>query len=447
MESKNSKGLLIIVFLLVISLCTVVVVYNLKEKTTKKDEPKKSSKKKEEPTEINLGNKGSYDFDIKLLKETSKYNENSNYLISPYSIEVALNMLKVGADGNTLKEIESFLPKRDISDESIETRLGIANGLFISNRYKGRVTDKFLNTLTNDYKSEVLYDDFTSPELINNWVNEKTKGMIPKILDQMDPNFVLGIANAIALDLNWKYQFDCIDTKEGEFTKANNEKIKVEMMHNEYKGTLEYFESDNSVGVIIPYRNYDIKTGEELYEEDTNTRNIEFIGILPDNIDDYINKLDSNVINNIDKNKKEASHNSSVELGLPRFSYDYDLKEFASLLNTLGMKEAFDPANANFYNMVEKEKQFGNIYVGQAIHKTHIDLNEKGTKAAAVTYFGMFDNAMELEQTEPKEIIFNKPFIYMIRDKDTKEVLFFGTVYEPNIWKGSTCSNEEESTN
>ena len=110
------------------------------------------------------------------------------------------------------------------------------------------------------------------------------------------------------------------------------------------------------------------------------------------------------------------------------------------------MKEAFDPANANFYNMVEKEKQFGNIYVGQAIHKTHIDLNEKGTKAAAVTYFGMFDNAVAIEETKPKEIIFNKPFIYMIRDKDTKEVLFFGTVYEPNIWKGSTCSNEEEST-
>ena len=83
-----------------------------------------------------------------------------------------------------------------------------------------------------------------------------------------------------------------------------------------------------------------------------------------------------------------------------------------------------------------------NVYVGEAVHKTRIELNEKGTKAAAVTYFGMFKNAMEIENDyEEVDIKFNKPFIYLIREKNTSELLFFGTVFEPNKWEGMTCSN------
>jgi serpin B len=80
-----------------------------------------------------------------------------------------------------------------------------------------------------------------------------------------------------------------------------------------------------------------------------------------------------------------------------------------------------------------------NIYVSDAIHKTYIDLNEEGTRAAAVTYFGIKTSGAFIDDYELVEIEFNKPFIYMIRDKSSKEVLFFGTVYEPNVWNGSTC--------
>ena len=84
-----------------------------------------------------------------------------------------------------------------------------------------------------------------------------------------------------------------------------------------------------------------------------------------------------------------------------------------------------------------------NVYVSKAVHKTYIDLNEKGTKAAAVTYFGM-DKASSVAPTKKKvKIEFNKPFVYMIRDSKTKEILFFGVVRKPNEWKGSTCSNKD----
>ena len=85
-----------------------------------------------------------------------------------------------------------------------------------------------------------------------------------------------------------------------------------------------------------------------------------------------------------------------------------------------------------------------NIYVATAIHKTYIDLNEVGTKAAAVTYFGIEKSNAALPEDEKKtiNITFDKTFIYMIRDVKTKEMLFFGVVDAPNTWKGTTCSKK-----
>ena len=112
-------------------------------------------------------------------------------------------------------------------------------------------------------------------------------------------------------------------------------------------------------------------------------------------------------------------------------------------MKKLGIIQAFDPNNANFSNIMDKNSVIDNLYVGEAIHKTHIDLNEKGTKAAAITYFGMFKNTSIIIEKENIEIEFNRPFIYIIKDSKTNEMLFFGVVYEPNKWNGSTCSNEE----
>jgi serpin B len=90
-----------------------------------------------------------------------------------------------------------------------------------------------------------------------------------------------------------------------------------------------------------------------------------------------------------------------------------------------------------------KELNIDSLYVAEAVHKTHIDLNEKGTKAAAVTYFGVYKNTSVAEPRQPKiiNVELNKSFIYMIRDKESKEILFIGVVDKPNEWKASTCDN------
>ena len=84
-----------------------------------------------------------------------------------------------------------------------------------------------------------------------------------------------------------------------------------------------------------------------------------------------------------------------------------------------------------------------NSYFDEAIHKTHISLNEKGTKAAAVTYFGLKAATAMKDENKYIDIVFNRPFMYIIKDKDSNELLFMGTVYTPNKWHGNTCESEE----
>ena len=192
------------------------------------------------------------DFNIDLIKTVNNNNQR-NYLISPYSIEIALNMLKIGANGNTLQEIEKVIGNRNIIDISIKDKISIANAAFIKTEYQNMVLDKYYNRLKEDYHSEILYDEFKSPKVINDWVNNKTNGMIDKLLDDIDDYFVMGLANALAIDVEWNSPFECQKTTSEKFTKKDNTTIQVEMMHKELNNT-SYLKNDDATGIIIPYK-------------------------------------------------------------------------------------------------------------------------------------------------------------------------------------------------
>ena len=211
------------------------------------------------------------------------------------------------------------------------------------------------------------------------------------------------------------------------------------MMHQTFRyGGVKYLSSDDAKGVIIPYKKYNDKGEEEVKKGS----NLEFLAILPNgNLHNYINDLTEEKLKELDDSAKEADEDFEVRVALPRFKYDYELDDFKQVLISLGIKDAFDELKADFTKIVPRNNRsdIENLYVGEAIHKTHIDLNEKGTKAAAVTYFGVFKTTgIEMEH-DYVEVTFDKPFMYIIRDSETKEMLFFGTVYEPNKWTGSTC--------
>ena len=264
--------------------------------------------------------------------------------------------------------------------------------------------------------------------------------MIKEILDNIDKDFVLGLANALAIDVEWDNQFECNETISGKFNKIDGSSMYTEMMHSTFKyGGYKYLNSDDAIGVVIPYKKYDNKTGKEVFEDG---RELEFIAILPnDNLHNYINNLTEDKLNNLYDNGRKVSEEFEIKLGLPRFKYDYEIDNFIDVLKELGIKEVFDPDNANLTGIMNRSIEVPNLYVGEAIHKAHIDLNEKGTKAAAITYFGVYKTSGMPREVENVKITFDRPFMYIIRDIKTKEMLFFGTVYEPNKWNGSTCDN------
>lgn len=413
-KKERIKRSIIIVVIMVVAFLSIM---NSRQKRVVKN------KEKEQEVEL----VGNYNTDI--IKIVNAINKDSNYLISPYNIEIALNMLREGADGKTKEELDKVLGNRKINDVSIKDKLNIANAIFIKDSYKNNVKKDYVSILDKNYQAEILYDKFDTPDVINNWVKKKTNQMIPKVIDRIDKDFVMGLASALALDVKWKTPFECNNTREEEFINGNS-KTKVEMMHQTYKYDAKYLKNDDIEGIILPY-------------ETNDKSELEFIAILPkDGVNNYVNNLTEEKLNNITKDAKEATSKLHINLSLPRFTYSYEVEDFIDVLKKLGIKEAFDKDLANFKKMIELDE---NVYVGEAIHKTKIELNEKGTKAAAVTYFGMFKATGMIEKDfEEVNIIFNKPFIYMIREKMTNEILFFGEVMEPNIWKGTTCSNVEE---
>lgn len=351
-----------------------------------------------------------------------------NYLISPYNIKIALNMLKDGADGNTKDEIEKVIGKEKINNINIKNKLSVANAVFIKNDFKSSVKEEFANTMKDKYHSEIIYDEFKTPKVVNDWVKEKTNGMIDKVLDKMKENSVMGIASALALDIKWISPFNCPDTKEEDFTKIDNNKMKTEMMHQTYEDNAKYIKDDDVEGIIIPYNT------------DDNNVELEFVGLLPKNkVTDYVRNIDINKVNGLIATARETSNKLHVNLSLPRFSYSYEVDDFIASLKKMGIKDVFSPELANLNRMSSAK---GMLYVGDAIHKTKIDLNENGTVATATTYFDVMYKSAPLfeEKIEIIDLKFNKPFVYMIREKNTGEILFFGTVYEPNKWAKETCS-------
>ena len=417
-RNKRVKEIILIVIAIGVTIAGLLFVRS----KMKKEEPKKNNETENKdypPVELS----GNYNIDI--IREFHTNAGNKNYLLSPYNIEIALNMLRDGSDGETKAQMDKVLGNRTINNIEVANKIGIANGVFIKNEYKNRVKDSYYNILKTKYNSDIIYDEYKTPDKINNWVKDKTWNMIDKVIDEVSPDFIMGLASALAIDVKWVTEFDCSITRSEEFTKIDNSKMNTEMMHDTYKSpNYQYIKTKDVEGIILPYRK----------EVDSSVQ-LEFVGLLPTNgIDNYISGLTNEKLEEVFSNTKAGGSNFHIHLSLPRFTYDYEEKELGKVLSNMGIKDAFVPGVANFKNMIDE-----NVYVSQAIHKTHIELNEAGTKAAAVTFFGVDGTAIMPEDYEEVSVKFNKPFIYMIREKNTGEILFFGTVYEPNEWKGSTC--------
>ena len=350
--------------------------------------------------------------------------DDANVLLSPTSIDFALAMTENGAAENTLAQMEKYVNGGISLDcfnpvmKSFMERMGnssyvtwnVANSLWLKNDGDIRMQDEFLNNAVGYYDAEVYLAPFTDQTLrdINSWSSQKTNDMIPEILDYIDPQACLYLINAISFDGEWDvaYEEDKI-IEGGQFKGSDGTTSEVTFLSSEEN---RYFRLGDGEGFIKPYKGGDYS----------------FVGILPPegvSCEDFIWDIENH---NIDI--AEAIRNAydmKVYVKIPEFEQDYDI-ELSRTYIRMGMTDPFDRINANFNNMLSNAKgEAKDVYIGRVIHKTHIEVDRKGTRAAAETAVEMrVKGTAMVEETE--QITLDRPFVYAIVDSETCLPLFIG---------------------
>lgn len=362
--------------------------------------------------------KNSADFAIKLFKKSAA--EDKSSLISPLSVMLALAMTANGADTQTKAEMEALLGgdiKLDELNEYLYTyvknlpsdkksKLEIANSIWFRNDENRLMVEKdFLQKNADYYGANAYKSPFDAQTLkdINNWVEDKTDGMIDKIIDEINPDAVMYLINAIVFDAEWQNVYNKKDIYTGTFTAYDDTKRSVEMMLSEES---KYINDGKATGFIKDYKD----------------KKYSFVALLPNeniSIKDYIASLTAEKLLNAIKNSEDVY----VTAQLPKFSYDYTVK-MNDALKMLGMPTAFKADMADFTKLGKSSR--GNIFIGEVLHKTFISVDELGTKAGAVTKVEMRDESARLGYT----VKLDRPFVYMIIDNTTKLPIFIGNVMD-----------------
>ena len=356
---------------------------------------------------------------VDLFKAMSKESKNKDLLISPLSIELALAMTANGAKGQTKEEMEKLLCG-DMTVEELNLYLNnyvsllptdnkykmhIANSIwFRDEEDRLTVNEAFLEKNKDYYGAQIFKKNFNDSQTvtdINDWVNNNTDGMIDKIVEGISSDTVMYLINALCFDAEWEKQYLLSDIVKRDFTNISAETKKVDMMHSEES---YYIETENAKGFMKHYKD----------------KKYSFVALLPNENDiyGYIDSLTPEYI-------ESALDNVQIKGGyavMPKFSYEYELS-MNGVLKSLGMPTAFDGEKADFTDMATSTR--GNIFIGDVLHKTFIQVDELGTKAGAVTKVEMTDECAPMYEWV---ITLDRPFVYMIIDNANNMPIFMGTL-------------------
>jgi len=355
-------------------------------------------------------------------KVNASISEPKNTMISPMSISLALAMVYNGTDDNTKKQMEDMLHKSGLTPDDInqsykelvaalashdpKVELAISNAIFYRNTFP--VKDAFKMTNQNYYNAEVSGLDFAKTtetlNMVNGWVKNNTKGKIDKIIEKVNPEDIMYLLNAIYFNGEWQYRFDPKETTNMPFTKEDNLMVQVSTMsiENQFK----YFSHQNFQMLEMPY-------GSGKYSM------LIFLPASGKNTTDMISTLTSENIN--DWLLKMTEQKKKVFL--PKFEFKFD-DSLVDELQVLGMTDAFNDAKANLSGISDAAK----LIISEVMHKSYIKVDERGTEAAAVT--GITVGVTSIGPDNSFRV--DHPFVFAIREKDTKAILFIGKVMNPN---------------
>ena len=338
-----------------------------------------------------------------------------NIMFSPTSLNFALGMIAEGAKGETKEILDDYLGTNDFAayakeyldkikaynteDESYgyQSKVKIADAIWLDNGLT--LQEKFKNTVSDSFGAEVEAVDFSAAEktcdVINSWCDKNTEGLIPKIItpDLINDNTGLCLTNSLYFESGWSGEpWNVSDTEE---SFGKKEKTKYMTCTGD-----RYYENDKATAFGRDYAN-----------------GLSFIGILPNDEGDF--NLENLDIGGLLKSNPEYDE---VDCKMPKLNFETSTV-LNDMLSSMGLDNLFS-SNSDFSGIADK-----NVNVDTILQKTKLELDENGTKAAAVTAVTMECMSAAVEN-EPiiKTVELTRPFAFLIYDRNNDEILFIGKV-------------------
>ena len=364
---------------------------------------------------------GNNAFSFNLLRMLAQEQPGQNVFISPFSVSAALQIVCNGAEGETRKEMGGVLGTAGMAPGSVNeayrelnaslksaatnATLTLANAIWFSPHIQ--LKPEFVSASQNSFEAKISSLDFTdprSPGVVNRWVAENTHGKIERIIEGGQLSGMTGafIANAIYFKGTWDKKFDNKLTQSRSFHSGGDNTRLVSMMQQ--SGEFLYQEMANLQAARLPYAGG--KLAMYLFLPSTNLS---------------VSKLLAGMTGETWANSRMNFKKREGKVGLPRFKLEFGA-ELKQALIALGMERAFRSGAADFTGISSTP-----LFINSVRHKTYVDVNEEGTEAAAVTGITMHMTA-ERPVEKPFEMILDRPFLFLIEDAGTKEILFAGVL-------------------
>jgi len=327
-----------------------------------------------------------------------------------------------GTDGNTLEEFrtslkaEKFYPNginthyktllQELNPKEQATTLSLNNTIFFDDQWVD-LDDQFINVMEDVYSASVSSQDFGDSgtvDVINNWAEDKTEGKIKEVLKEIKEDEVLFLINALYMLADWELGFEPNYTSPQDFQTMDGNQIEIDFMNSD--DIRRYVIEEEYSAVDLPFKGGDYSMTFVLPK--TNVRN-------------YLSEFETATMRTWMDNMYASLREERVLLEIPKFEMSNKILLNDMLIDS-GMETAFEAAN------LDRMGQFygGQTYLSRVIHDAFIKVDEKGIEGAAVTTVGVGVESL------PPQIVFNRPFFFIVRHVETNTAIFIGRFGDPS---------------
>lgn len=345
-------------------------------------------------------------------------------VVSPLSVAYLMGMLANGSEGNTHAEIMNALGMSNVSLQTLneaykaiintasnldkQTTVNIANCIAVNQQIS--LKEEYKKAMSQTYNAQVESMNFAGDALkrINSWCDKQTNGMIPSIINQLNPNALTVIMNAIYFNGTWDKKFDKKDTKKEPFKGYTRDIKRVDMMQQ--KAKFDFIEQNDFSAINLPYGNGTYEMTIILPHDGKSTTEI-------------MEKLDAEKLSELNNNMEKCI----VDLKLPRFSTSTET-QLNKPISNLGAPSMFIAGKADFNKISDTP-----MFISSMLQNAKIEVSEEGTKAAAVTAGVMMMSALPSSQPRLVEFHADHPFVYIITERHTGAIFFIGQYTGDNL--------------